>query len=172
MDMAVHHHGTSSHSHLMNNDNNPPVNPVRPFPKLSRWTPRSNGIKEAGLTLVEILISMLIFALIMGGLANLFVATKRHILHAHSRMVASELGRYFLDRLQLHVRQDTWDTSSNYLNIGEYRSPNNPCSDYDSASWLEEPQLNNISYFSAQKVEDKDGLRKVKLIICWEEPAP
>jgi len=118
---------------------------------------------------------MLIFALIMGGLANLFVVTKRHILHAHARIAAGELGRYFLDPLQTHVRQDTWGTSNNYLTIGEYRSPNNPCSDYATytpVSWLEEPQLNNITYYSAQKVEDKDGLRKVKLIICWQEPAP
>ena len=118
---------------------------------------------------------MLIFALIMSGLANLFIATRRHTLHAQSRMTVGEVGKYFLDRLQMQVRQDSWDTSSNYLTIGEYKSSADiPCSGYDSytiVGWLDEPYLDNISYYPAQKVEDKDGLglRKVKLTICWQE---
>jgi hypothetical protein len=139
---------------------------------------------------------MLIFALIMGGLANLFVATKRHILHAHSRMVASELGRYFLDRLQLHVRQDTWNDlptdppPNNLLSLGDppasprkYKSTNNPFSsrfpdaeyttiDVSEEPGFEEPEVNNIDYYPVYEVTSWDGLRKVKLIICWQEPAP
>ena len=112
----------------------------------------------------------------MGGLANLFVATKRLILHASSRMVVGELGKYFLDRLQMHVRQDTWDTASNYIKIGEYKSSDAiPCSGYGSytnVAWLNEPSLDGITYYPTQRVENKDGLRKVRLTICWQEPSP
>ena len=56
---------------------------------------------------------MIILALIMGGLANLFVATKQIALHTGSRMVVGELARHFLDRLQKHVREDWWNDVNN-----------------------------------------------------------
>jgi len=66
---------------------------------------------KKGLTLVEIIVSTVIMALIMAGMSNIFIAGRRHLLHSRCRMTSAELGHYFLDPLQLQVRQDTWDTS-------------------------------------------------------------
>lgn len=68
----------------------------------------SRIVLPRGLTLMEIIIATLIFALVMAGLANLFIAAKRLTLHARSRIQASELGKQFLDPLQMQVRQDQW----------------------------------------------------------------
>ena len=150
--------------------------------------------KIAGLTLVEILVSMVIFALIMAGLANLFTATKRITLHIRYQMTAAELGRRFLDRLQMHVRQDWWSdpnnppnnpTPNSLLTVGNYRTPNLDVSadgfpQYDGFTpvtqaeedGFEEPFLDNISYYPVYEISNKDGLPKVKLTICWQEPSP
>jgi Tfp pilus assembly protein PilV len=61
------------------------------------------------LTLVEIIVSVVILALVITGLANVFVAGKRYIQHSRMRMAGGELGKEFLDPLQQYVRQDTWD---------------------------------------------------------------
>lgn len=138
---------------------------------------------------MEILISMLTFALITAGLANVFLATRGLGLHTRSRMTVGELGRYYLERLQMHVREDTWGnppnhpTDPNLLTVGDYRSANFPdqIGDdnysgytivYDSEeAGFEEPTLNNITYYPAYSVESVNGLRKVKLIIYWQEPS-
>ena len=131
---------------------------------------------------------MLTFALITGGLANLFMATRQLGIHTRSRMLTGELGRYYLDRLQMHVREDTWDEApdspspNNLLTVGNYRSTNLPGSftDYsgytivdelDEAGFeeIEDPTIRDITYYPVYEVSDKDGLRKVKLIICWQE---
>lgn len=67
--------------------------------------------RREGLSLLEVLVAALIFALIMAGLANIFVAGKQYILHSRSRISGGELGRYFLDNLQLQVNQSSWNTS-------------------------------------------------------------
>ncbi len=132
---------------------------------------------------------MLVFALIMTGLSNLFVATKQLGLHARSRIVASELGRYFLDRLQMQVREDTWGeppnnpSPNNLLTIGKYKSTNNPFpTTYPDAEYttvdasedagFEEITLDGITYYPVYEVSDKDGVRKVKIIITWERFSP
>lgn len=146
---------------------------------------------KKALTLIEILISMLILSLVAGGFASLYVSTKQQTLHVHSRMAAAELGRYFLDRLQMDVREDTWNTTpvGNPPPTGNLLSPvNDPNSNYISSnlpaadfpsysgytllSWLEEPNLNNIDYYPVFEVSDQGGVRRVVLHICWIEPAP
>ena len=47
----------------------------------------------------------------MGGLANLFISTKRLMLRAGYRMSSAEIGKKFSDLLQLDVRQDTWNNN-------------------------------------------------------------
>src|SRR3989338_5521605 len=70
-------------------------------------------MRKKGLSLLEILISTLILALLMIGLGNIFVAGKKLILHSRSRMTGGELGKNFLDPFQRLVRQDEWDTGPN-----------------------------------------------------------
>lgn len=113
---------------------------------------------KKGLTLIEILISTLILSLVMTGLANIFLAGKRHVLHSRSRMAGGELGRYFLDRLQMDVRQDQW--GDNCLSGG--------------AGCPAAQTINNIQYNPAYNISDVSGttLRKVKVNITWDEPPP
>jgi Tfp pilus assembly protein PilV len=114
-----------------------------------------------GFTLMEVLVSAVLIAIVLVGLANLFVVGKRYILHNRSRMTGGELGRVFLDPLQMHVRQDTWGTANNCLS----NKTNCPT-----------PQtLDNITYTpDYNDITDVAGtnLRRVRLIISWTEPAP
>lgn len=68
-------------------------------------------INRSGLSLVEIIISTLIFVMATAGLIGLFSSTKRHTLRSRSLMVQGELGRYFLEQLHKQVRQDQWGTN-------------------------------------------------------------
>ena len=114
-----------------------------------------------GLTLVEILVSMVIFALIMAGLANLFTATKRLTLHSRYRITAGELGRYFLDPLQMGVRQDEWGSncvSTNGINTGG-------CD-------ITKQTIDNTTYTPEYEKSLVAGIRKVKLTVSWPEPSP
>lgn len=115
-----------------------------------------------GLTLLEILISTLIFALVMTGLVNLFIAAKRLTLHARSRMQAAELGRFFLDPLQMQVREDMWATNC----LGTNNCASMPASE----------TLNNIPYNATYDITDVSGttlrLRRAKVNINWDETPP
>lgn len=149
-------------------------------------TERSDPKFLAGFTLIEVLIAALILTVVTTGLAYVFLAGRKHLLHTSSRIQAAELGRLFLGPLQMDVREDTWDESpvdpapNNLLTVGEYKSLNNPnpvFSGYTVVTSLEkpenfeEPSIDNITYYPAYKVEDKEGLRKVKLTLTWNEPS-
>jgi len=69
-------------------------------------------MSKKGMSLLEILVSTLILALVMTGLANIFVAGKKYILHSRARMTGGELAKFFLEPLQMDVRQDEWDNLS------------------------------------------------------------
>jgi len=71
---------------------------------------------KKGLTLLEILVSCVLLALVLAGLANVFVVGKRYTLHTRSRIQGAELGRLFIDPLQMQARQDQW--GNNCLGAG------------------------------------------------------
>jgi prepilin-type N-terminal cleavage/methylation domain-containing protein len=119
---------------------------------------KSNGQEKdylAGFTLLEILVSVIILALLVTGLTNVFMSGKRSILHSRSKMTAAELGGYFLDPLQEQVRQDQW--GSNCLSSGT------GCPGTQA--------LNNITYTPTYTISDVSGttLRKVKINLKWNE---
>jgi len=64
-----------------------------------------------GVTLLEIIISVIILALIMTGLVGVLVAGKGFIQHSRYRMGGGEIGKRFIDPIHAHVRQDTWSTN-------------------------------------------------------------
>jgi Tfp pilus assembly protein PilW len=66
-------------------------------------------MNKKGLSLLEILVAGLILTLTLAGLLNIFVAGRRWVLHNRLRMTGGELGKYFLDPLQMDVRQDEWN---------------------------------------------------------------
>lgn len=110
---------------------------------------------------MEVLISSIIFALVLVGMTNLFIAGRRYILHARARMTAGELGKYFLDPLQMQVRQDQW--GSNCLSTGS------GCATPPTFN------INKIDYDAKYEVSPGPGatdVRKVKTTITWQEIAP
>lgn len=157
------------------------MNKKEPTLRLIIKTIQSKNKLIGGFSLIEILISILILALIMTGLVSLFISGKRWILHTRSRMAAGELGKYFLEPLQMEVRQDTWDqppydpAPNNLLTAGNYKSTNNSFPGYETytvVSWFEEPNVGGITYYPVYRVENKDGVRKVRFTLIWNEPVP
>jgi len=112
---------------------------------------------------MEVLISAILFGLILIGLANLFIAGRKYVMHARARMASSELGRYFLDPLQLQVRQDQWGTNCLSSGVG----CGNPTF-----------TLDNMDYKAAYQVTTGPGgaaatdVRKVTTKITWQELNP
>lgn len=51
---------------------------------------------------------MIILALLVTGLVNIFVVGKRYVQHSKMRISGGEIGKYFLDPFQSYVREDTW----------------------------------------------------------------
>lgn len=78
---------------------------------------KDTKINKRALTLFEILVSVVILALVITGLANVFVAGKRYIKYSRLRMGGGEIGKRFLDPLQTYVRQNDWNTSTNRLGV-------------------------------------------------------
>lgn len=114
---------------------------------------------KKGFSLVEIIVAMLLLSIVMLGLAGVFVAGKRHIMHSRERISSLELGKLFIDPLQNDVRQDTW--GSNGLNVAtSVVSPGSP-------------QTINKTSFSATYTTTTVGtdLRRVTTTVLWVEPS-
>jgi len=121
-----------------------------------------DNINKKGFTLLEILIAALILALVMTGLASIFLAGKRHLAHTRSKIQAAELGKLFLAPLQQDVRQDQWEARSN-------------CLSSDGSTGCPGAQtVDNITYTPNYNISDLSGttLKKVKVTINWTEPSP
>lgn len=124
-----------------------------------------------GFSLMEILVAAVIFALLMTALANLFFAAKRWLAYSRSKMAGAELGKYFLEPLQVNVRQNQWDASAP---APDYQSPNLL---RKSASWTGAVQtLDGKQYTPTYTVDNipgaasaADQARKVKVNIRWAE---
>jgi len=128
------------------------------------WTYSKNNRKDeydkgAGFTLVEVVISVCILALVTTGLAYVFFAGKKHVIHNRSKMQVAELGRLFLAPLQMDVRQDQW--GSNCLGSGS-GCPSTPTNDVS---------VDTISYKPTTVVSGVSGtsLKKIKVTINWTE---
>jgi len=127
-------------------------------------------VSLTGFTLIEILVSALILALVMTGLANIFLAGKRHILHTRSKIQAAELGRLFLAPLQMEVKQSDWNSSTN-----DYNSPN--LLRKGTRTDATQPPIDGIPYTATFATDVPPGfavtspMRKVKVTINWTEPS-
>lgn len=101
--------------------------------------------------------SLTILSITMVGLLNVFMSAKRHSFRSRSRMSASELAKYFVDPLQMQVRQDTWNNTDNC--IGPSATSGCPSAQ----------TLANMTYTPAYTINDVVGttLRRVKVDITW-----
>jgi len=137
-------------------------------------------MKNSGFTLLEILVSALIIAIVMLGLANVFFAGKRYVIHARSRITATELGKTFLDPLATQVRQsannstssDGWNEANNSLSIGvRYCDSNASHTQQDNCLPLAERTFDNMNYSAEYNISQvgTTDLRKVRLTVNWSE---
>lgn len=117
--------------------------------------------QDRGFTLVEILVATIILALTVGGIANVFVASKRNIMHARSRMSGGEIGKYFLDPLQMNVRQDQWDTAAANAAAN--------CLKSDPSAGCPAAQAGYTPGYTITDVAGTGGVRRVQLQVNWTE---
>ncbi len=121
---------------------------------------------KSGFTLVEIIMASVIFVLVIAGLLSVFVAGNKQIIHARERMTSAELGKLFVDPLQMDVRQGTWGQAGNKLIIG--------------GSSASTQKVNNRDFSATYTVADATtdfaltgtDLRRVTTKITWNEPSP
>lgn len=119
-------------------------------------------MNKKAVTLLEVLIAVLILAITMANLVNLFVSGKRYILHARSRMTAAELSRSFLASLQMDVRQDSWGSNCVSADGVDTNCDTTP------------QTIDNIDYVPSytKDLVAGTGLRRVVTSITWTENLP
>lgn len=116
-------------------------------------------MNKKALTLLEIIVAVTILAITLAGLVNLFISGKRWILHSRSRMAGGELGKYFLDPLQMDVKQDEWSNRC----LGSGGTLNCPLTQ----------NLDNIQYSPTYNISNVEGtgnlIHRVTVDIAWDE---
>lgn len=116
----------------------------------------------AGFTLLEVLVSIIILVLCLTGMTSLFLSGKRLLFHAQYRTVGGELGRRFLDHLQMEVRQDGAGGS---------------CLSGDGSSGCPGPQtISNLTWTPTYNIEDvteisNSNLRRIILNVQLPKPS-
>lgn len=143
--------------------------------------------RQMGFTLVEIIVASVVFALLIVGLLSVFVAGTKHIVHARERMTSVELGKLFIDPLQMDVRQDTWTLgqASNALTPGTtYCDSVGGHTQNKNCPPAAQRTVNNREFWAAYTIAQGGvnpgddpaligtDLRLVTTQISWNEPSP
>ena len=118
---------------------------------------------KSGFTLLEIIIATIILSVTILGLLGVFVSGNNWVLHFRERATSAELGRRFVDPLQMDVRQDTWATGR--LRSGVIINPTE--------------RVNNKDFIATYNIADAAGdpalagtdLRRVTTTVNWTEAA-
>jgi len=130
-------------------------------------------------SLFEVIVATVILSMVLAGMVSVFVASKRHVMHSRDRITSGEMGKLFIDPLQLYVRQDNWDTVSNALRLvgsnyitycdadPAHATLQNPACPADAS----QRKVNNIDYTAQYEVAAVSGteLRKVTVKVNWTE---
>lgn len=112
--------------------------------------------QNKALTLIEIIVSSLIFSAILTGFLSVVVSIRRLNREMFHRLQAINLARGVLEELCEEVREDTWDSGG--LSVGLH--------DKGTVAILDQ-----IDYSAKYSVSSGPGgeIRKVRLDIEWEE---
>ncbi|MFA5090469.1 MAG: hypothetical protein WC510_05530 [Candidatus Omnitrophota bacterium] len=133
-------------------------------------------MKQEGMTILEILVSMLIVVLVITGMTNVFFTAKRHVRRTNLKIQAAEMGKVFMDYLPMHIRQDTWDNlTSNALSLTNV-SLRYCNSTVNNTAGLPNCPTNlslneNISFNATYDITSVSGtdLRRVIMNVTWNE---
>jgi hypothetical protein len=116
----------------------------------------------SGLTLLEIMVSMIILVLVVLGFVNVFSVSRGYIMHSRSRLSASQLASVFLDPLQDNVTDTDWNLGTNNLRLRPIPSPIFPPATLNGVIY-------NANYTIADDTTTGTELRKVQVNITWNE---
>lgn len=114
---------------------------------------------KSGVSLLEIVISMMLLSLVLIGLANVFVASGGYMKHSRSRVSASQLSAVFVEPLQNEVRQSDWDDVTNNLSVGER---NESVVNIGGVAYMPSYNITNMGLGG-------NSLRRVQIRIRWNE---
>jgi prepilin-type N-terminal cleavage/methylation domain-containing protein len=118
-----------------------------------------------GLSLLEIIISLLILSLVMYGMTSLFVASKGLVYHSSSRVLSMDVAKYFFEDSGLAVSADNYTANQNCLYDDAACSGNSTVT-YNGITY-------NITYHT-DNVTNSSGsnttIRKVVINVTWDEP--
>jgi prepilin-type N-terminal cleavage/methylation domain-containing protein len=118
---------------------------------------------KKGFTLVEIVVAVVILAICMAGISNLLISSKFYLRHSRCRTQAINLARFYLEELGMYVRADQWQ-AGDYISGNLLSSGSHTFEDF----WLGYPPIRyQLSYY----VDSYDGIRRVKFVVKWIEPA-
>ncbi len=129
---------------------------------------------KKGLTLLEVLVSVIVMALLATGLFEVLISAKKLTIHARSRVAAVQMSKNLLDYLQVHVRADTWNTSASALNTTDttvLRYCDSDGSHTQQTGCLPEADrtLDTIIYNANYTIIPEFNLRRVTLRVTWNE---
>lgn len=129
-------------------------------------------MNDKGLSYIEILVSSILVAIVLVGLANLFFVAKRYVALGGSKGAGMELGKRFLDPLQMQVRQDTWGAAGNDLSAtAPYRYCDDDGSTPNQTNCPSQAQrtVNNVIYTSRYDIGNPTvyTVRRVQALIQW-----
>lgn len=133
--------------------------------------------RNRGFSLVEIIVATIILSLTILGLLGVFVAGNNWVVHFRERSTSAELGKLFVDPLQMDVREDTWTSgvAGNALTAGDTYCDNDAGHTQNKNCPTQEQRTVNAKEFTTGYRITADSpaakLRKVTTIIRWSEAA-
>lgn len=128
-------------------------------------------ISKFGFTLVEILVSTLILALVVSGIMASFISSQRFISRSQRRLQATYFARQMFEQLREGVNAQDW---ANPLGTRLEVQPGvwRPCG-IDLGTWddLGSPFAGTCDYMVEQApLQGPQGYRQVQVRIRWQEP--
>ena len=139
--------------------------------------------QKKGFTLVEIIVATIIIALVILGMMSVFLAGNKHVIHARERMTSAEIGKLFIDPLQLDVNWSIWTlgAAGNALAIGTtYCDGDVTHTQNKNCPPAGQRTINNRTFTSTYvtsaipdgNADHNDNVRRVTTTINWTEPSP
>ncbi|MFA6217204.1 MAG: prepilin-type N-terminal cleavage/methylation domain-containing protein [Candidatus Omnitrophota bacterium] len=121
-------------------------------------------MRKKAFTLLEVIVGVILLTLVMLSVTNISVASRKYLYHSRARLAAANLGRMFLDPLQMEVRQDATDFNlPNCLNSGGTTHCPSPAT--------VDTTINRITYLTTYMMNTVAGLplRRVKITVHWTD---
>jgi prepilin-type N-terminal cleavage/methylation domain-containing protein len=112
-----------------------------------------------GLTLLELLVSLLILSLVLTGLGNVFVVARSFMMHTRARTAAGQAGKFVLSPLQGAVSADTYDMAGLKPGVSTGETVT-----VDGINFNSSLNISNVTSLPAGGL-----LRKVDVNISWHE---